>query len=276
MGSLLSSAFIPPDELLGCMEGICEPPFSSSDWAWGMVQVLSIGAVYGYVLFQASTMLSDGSELLLLVPSLSGMVGSVILPILGAVPDGAIMLFSGLGPDAQQQLSVGVGALAGSTIMLLTIPWGLSILLGRVDIRKRSHTRRARTTTQAGESARATMLKKKLSGRENLLCGTGVQPTKSIRENALIIVVTAMSYLVIQGPAFKYGFVSSSHNVIRDVSIDQHWWALVGLVLSLIFFCWYLWLMVNQARSPPPTTRRVPTEAAHRHTRAMRNSSARW
>ena len=47
-----------------------------------------------------------------------------MLPILGAVPDGAIMLFSGLGPDAQEQMQVGVGALAGSTIMLLTVPWG--------------------------------------------------------------------------------------------------------------------------------------------------------
>lgn len=73
--------------------------------------------------FSASNMISDGSELLLLVPSLAGVVGSVVLPVLGAVPDGAIVLFSGMGDDAQAQLSVGVGALAGSTIMLLTIPW---------------------------------------------------------------------------------------------------------------------------------------------------------
>lgn len=68
-------------------------------------------------------MISDGSELLLLVPAVAGLVGSVVLPVLGAVPDGAIVLFSGMGDNAQQQLSVGVGALAGSTIMLLTIPW---------------------------------------------------------------------------------------------------------------------------------------------------------
>ena len=42
---------------------------------------------------------------------------------------GAIMLFSGLGPDAQSQLSVGVGALAGSTIMLLTVPLGAPLTL---------------------------------------------------------------------------------------------------------------------------------------------------
>lgn len=68
-------------------------------------------------------MISDGSELLLLVPAVAGIVGSVVLPVLGAVPDGAIVLFSGMGDDAQEELSVGVGALAGSTIMLLTIPW---------------------------------------------------------------------------------------------------------------------------------------------------------
>lgn len=66
-------------------------------------------------------------------------VGSVVLPILGAVPDGAIVLFSGLGADAQEQVAVGVGALAGSTIMLLTVPWFLSILGGRVDLDARGN-----------------------------------------------------------------------------------------------------------------------------------------
>ena len=70
------------------------------------MQALTLMALYGFVLFQASNLLSEGSELLLLVPQLAGLVGSVVLPILGAVPDGAIMLFSGLGPGAQDNLSV--------------------------------------------------------------------------------------------------------------------------------------------------------------------------
>jgi len=91
---------------------------------------------YGAVLFYSSNLISDGSELLLLVPSLAGLVGSCVLPVLGAVPDGAIMAFSGMGDleTAQDTLAVGVGALAGSTIMLLTVPWGLSIFAGKVDI----------------------------------------------------------------------------------------------------------------------------------------------
>merc|ERR1719159_2135067 len=90
--------------------------------------------IYAYVLFQSSNLISDGSELLLLVPSVAGIVGSIVLPILGAVPDGMMVLFSGLGPDAQEQVSVGVGALAGSTIMLLTLPWFLAVLGGRVSL----------------------------------------------------------------------------------------------------------------------------------------------
>lgn len=86
----------------------------------GFFQLLMIGIGYGYVLYSGSNLISDGSELLLLIPSLAGIVGSIVLPILGAVPDGAMILFSGLGPDAQTQVKVGVGALAGSTVMLLT------------------------------------------------------------------------------------------------------------------------------------------------------------
>jgi hypothetical protein len=41
------------------------------------------------------------------------LVTIVVLPVLGAVPDGMIVLFSGMGPNAQEGLTVGVGALAG-------------------------------------------------------------------------------------------------------------------------------------------------------------------
>ena len=43
---------------------------------------------YGYVLYFASNLIGEGSELLLLVPSMAGLVGGVVLPLLGAVPDG--------------------------------------------------------------------------------------------------------------------------------------------------------------------------------------------
>ena len=96
----------------------------------GATGLLWLGISYGYVLYKASELIAHGSELLLLIPSLAGIVGGVVLPAMGSVPDAAIMLFSGLGDKehAQESLSVGVGALAGSTIMVLTVPFGMSIL----------------------------------------------------------------------------------------------------------------------------------------------------
>ena len=35
---------------------------------------------------------------------MANLVGSVVLPVLGAVPDGMMVLFSGMGPDAQNQV----------------------------------------------------------------------------------------------------------------------------------------------------------------------------
>lgn len=68
---------------------------------YGFVQLLFLGSIYGYFLMYASNLISDGSELLLLVPSWAGLIGSIVLPVLGAVPDGCIVLFSGMGPNAQ-------------------------------------------------------------------------------------------------------------------------------------------------------------------------------
>ena len=56
-----------------------------------------------------------------------------ISQVLGAVPDAAIILASGLGEGAQEKLSVGMGTLAGSTVMLLTVAWSASLFVGRSD-----------------------------------------------------------------------------------------------------------------------------------------------
>ena len=239
MGSLLAKAFIAPDKLLGCENvGGLEPENElwectpdSEDWGWGMVQVLTLMAGYGYILFSASNMLADGSELLLLVPSLAGIVGSIVLPILGAVPDGAIMLFSGLGDDAQEKLTVGIGTLAGSTIMLLTLPWGASIFYGAVPLGSDGAAQYSRRREEGGG-----------------LRDRGVTPNDTIRQNAYVMVATALIYLVIQGPAFAYS-TDTSDAALEAVGHAEHWYALVGLVVSVVAFCLYLLLMMRQSSS---------------------------
>ncbi len=54
----------------------------------------------------------DGAELLLDLGLPAGIIGGIVLPLLGAVPDSAMIIFSGIGgsrDDANKQISVGMG-----------------------------------------------------------------------------------------------------------------------------------------------------------------------
>ena len=54
------------------------------------IQLLFLFGVYSFILFKGANLISDGSELLLLIPRWAGLIGSIVLPFLGAVPDAAI------------------------------------------------------------------------------------------------------------------------------------------------------------------------------------------
>ncbi|KAL3801286.1 hypothetical protein ACHAW5_000747 [Stephanodiscus triporus] len=191
---------------------------------------------YGYVLYAASNLISEGSDLLLLVPSLAGLVGSVVLPLLGAVPDGAIMLFSGLGDveRAQETLSVGVGALAGSTIMLLTVPWGLCVFKGRVDF------------TEPGMEPDY-----KHPSKLSSLSTTGVALSPAINHGAKMMMLTTLPYFIIQTPAF---FFTGTR---ETVSKGEHYWALGGFVVCMIFFVAYLYTQVKESNDSAHKLRRM-------------------
>ena len=250
MGSALSGFFIDTEDLPGCIHrhtrnhhtgkiiSELDCSFGNEGWSQGLIQTLSIMCAYGLILYNASNMLSNGSELLLLVPSISGIVGSVVLPVLGAVPDGAIMLFSGLGDAAQENITVGVGTLAGSTIMLLTIPWSLSILLGAVPV----------------DGGVAVYSRRQEKVNPCALSSFGVSPDATIRSNAYVMVATALLYLVIQGPAFQYAtkpeYLEPPKSAVA--SHTEHGFALAGLMLTTAAFVGYLVLMVRQSQQSSP------------------------
>ncbi len=192
---------------------------------YGVFQLLFLMACYGCILFNGANLIGDGAELLLLVPSMEGVVGTLVLPILGAVPDGAMVFFSGLGPAAQTQLSVGMGALAGSTIMLLTVPWFLSILAGRVDI-------------EDGEC-----IYKRPKGVAKLTPGrgitqSGVSPDSSVAVSCRIMIATCISYVIIQAPAMsRPKFKPTPESDAAGVAIPhEEDFALVGLITTATMF----------------------------------------
>lgn len=197
----------------------------------GTTGLIWLFATYGYVLFRASNLISEGSELLLLVPSLAGLVGGVILPLLGAVPDGAIMLFSGMGDieTAQESLSVGIGALAGSTIMLLTIPWGLSVLAGSVGLRSDPNGVKTAIYARPKET-------------DGPLMASGVAITEQIRNGSKIMIITIIPYFLIQGPAFFMKGTTST------IATGEKYWALLSFIICIAGFVGYLFLNIKASK----------------------------
>ena len=147
---------------------------------------------------------------------------------MGSVPDAAIMLFSGLGDKAvaQESLSVGVGALAGSTIFVLTVPFGLSILYGRVDLsgsdNKPNYYGRPKLTE--GDSWIRSIF------------NTGVAVSPAINKGIMTMMMTTIPYFVIEIPLF----LLPSDETDEAIAAGEYYWAWLGFGVCLVGFAKYL------------------------------------
>jgi Ca2+/Na+ antiporter len=209
------------------MSGSIFVSVSDMPWSWnGWIQLLFIGFIYTYLVINGCMLIGEGSELLELT-KYGPLVGPTILPVLGAVPDGAIVLFSGIGSDAQSQLETGVGALAGSTVMLLTVPWILCVIGGRVNL---------------DENGVGTYKSKpKLNPPDNMdIFTTGISLNAKGHEvvwtMGVWMLVTALSFLVVQIPTFVYLSIDDDD---RLASLESAY-VLTGFIMATLFFVAYL------------------------------------
>ncbi|KAM5586194.1 hypothetical protein ABKV19_005216 [Rosa sericea] len=169
--------------------------------------------VYGGLMYLAATYLSTGSELLLEILG-PGIIGGLFLPILGALPDAMLILVSGLSGStetAQDQVSVGMGLLAGSTIMLITVVWGSCVFIGKCDIENNIAVDNKDT--------------KGLS-----LTGSGVSTDIWTSYSAIVMAVSVIPFIVVQLPQLL------SSTSAKQLAV------LIGLVFSLallISYCMY-------------------------------------
>ena len=153
------------------------------------------------------------------------------------------MLFSGLGDvdKAQETLSVGVGALAGSTIMLLTVPWGLSVYNGRVDF--------------SGPDMQPNYKGSRKLKDDSLNCSsfasTGVSLTAPINHGAKMMMVTTLPYFLIQIPAF---FLSGDREAVSE---GEHAWAMAGFILCMGFFITYMLTQVKMSNDTAHKLKRM-------------------
>ncbi|QCE10024.1 Ca2+:H+ antiporter [Vigna unguiculata] len=213
-------------------ESSCEQTYGFLPCTTTVIGNLFLIIVYGFLMFKAATFLSGGSELLLEILG-PGIVGGLFLPILGALPDAMLILVSGLSGSketAQSQVSVGMGLLAGSTVLLLTIIWGTCVIVGKCDI-ENSIAIDSRDT------------------RGFSLTGSGVSTDIWTSYAARIMVISVLPFLIVQLPQ------------ILNSTSGRHLAVLIALIVSLCLLASYCLYQIFQ----PWIQRRKLEYIKHKH-----------
>ncbi|KAI3942219.1 hypothetical protein MKW92_015905 [Papaver armeniacum] len=213
-------------------EGICEETYGFLPCTTTVFGNLFLIIIYGALMFLAARFLSTGSELLLEILG-PGIVGGLFLPMLGALPDALLILVSGISGTkevAQEQVLVGMGLLAGSTVMLLTLLWGSCVVLGKCDI----------------EDSTAVDLKdtKRIS-----LTGSGVTVDIWTKYASWIMIISVVPFIIVQLPQ------------ILHINSGRHLVVLISLIVSVTLLISYCLYQVFQ----PWIQRRKLAYAKHKH-----------
>ncbi|XWS10959.1 hypothetical protein CRYUN_Cryun38cG0043100 [Craigia yunnanensis] len=114
----------------------CEQMYGFLPCSNSMYGHLSLISVYEYLLFHGESYLASGGEQIFNILG-PGFFGASAFHILSALPEALILLASGLMNTkevAQEYAYTGVGLLAGSSILLLTIIWGTCLIVGSQDL----------------------------------------------------------------------------------------------------------------------------------------------
>ncbi|CAD5188374.1 unnamed protein product [Musa acuminata subsp. malaccensis] len=191
----------------------CEPSYGFLPCTTTVAGNLFLVLVYGFLMYKAATCLSAGSEMLLEILG-PGIVGGLFLPILGALPDALLILVSGLSGSkevAQNQVLIGMGLLAGSTVMLITLLWGSCVVVGKCDLLENSTSVDSQDTN--GFS----------------LFASGITTDSQTSHAAKIMVISIIPFIIVQLPrVFK--FLSGRVAVLI---------ALIVAIALLVSYCLY-------------------------------------
>ncbi|KAL2466792.1 sodium/calcium exchanger family protein/calcium-binding EF hand family protein [Abeliophyllum distichum] len=223
---------VPPFLRMYGAEEACEQTYGFMPCTTTALGNVFLIIVYGYLMFLAATYLSAGSELLLEILG-PGIIGGLFLPILGALPDAMLILVSGLSGStetAQSQVSVGMGLLAGSTVMLLTLVWGTCIIVGKCDMQNNVAIDLQDTK---GFS----------------LTGSGICTDIWTSYAGIIMAISVIPFLVVQIP------------LIIHSNSGRHLTVLIALILSVSLLISYCLYQVFQ----PWIQRRRLAYAKHKH-----------
>ncbi|PWA89142.1 sodium/calcium exchanger membrane region, EF-hand domain pair [Artemisia annua] len=107
--------------------------------------------VYQYLLYKGESYVSSGGHRIFQILG-PGIFGASAFQVLGFLPESLILLVSGLSNTkdvAQEYVLTGVGLLAGSAILLLTLVWGTCVIVGSRNFSSESESSPSLSSTQS-------------------------------------------------------------------------------------------------------------------------------
>lgn len=124
--------------------------------------------------------------------------------------------------------------------MLLTIPYAVSVLAGRVDL-----------DANGNPNYRG---RPKVSPKESLmddLTSTGVAVSDAVRHGGISMAITTIPYFLIQIPAMFM------HGPTQDVADGEKWWAFSGMLVCLVGLVAYMTLQLKISKEGEDKGKRV-------------------
>ncbi|KAI6687240.1 hypothetical protein NL676_024068 [Syzygium grande] len=199
---------------------VCEQMYGFLPCSYSTAGHLFLILVYEYLLFHGESYVASGSEQIFKVLG-PGIFGASAFHVLGALPESLILLASGLLNSeevAQEYVVTGVGLLAGSSILLLTLLWGTCVLLGSREFCDGME----RNTSNSSKFS----WKKFLSS----LKGSSIITDLETSYTARIMVFSAIPFIMIQIPEIFSIYSAQRIVILCTLAVS------VGLLLLYFFY----------------------------------------
>ncbi|KAL3851372.1 hypothetical protein ACJIZ3_013254 [Penstemon smallii] len=194
----------------------CEPIYGflpCSTNVWGLLFLI---VVYEFLLSLGGQYVGTGSNLFFEIIG-PGVFGASLFQFLGTIPQIVLVLVSSLSGSteaAQQRATLGMGLVAGTTVMLLTLIWGTSVVLGSYDL----------SVTNITDST---------GNPKTIPKGPGIVTDVETSYTARIMPITLVPFLVLLLARF---FGSSGSRVIL----------LIALIITIILLFAYIFYQIFQ------------------------------
>ncbi|CAL5390754.1 unnamed protein product [Camellia sinensis] len=207
----------------------CEQMYGFLPCSYTPLGHLFLILVYEYLLFHGESYVNSGGERIFKILG-PGIFGASAFHVLDSLPESLILLASGLmgsKETAQEYVYTGVGLLAGSTILLLTLLWGTCVIVGSQNFSENSESNPSVNSNPTTQNPFWRLL--------SFSTGHGITTDVEASYTARIMVLSVIPFIIIQIPKIFHLFSSGERIVI-----------IFTLVISVVFLLAYFFYQIFQ------------------------------